>query len=233
MSLPRAAHRTAAHCEQAAEPPRRHPREFYLRETPEQFQRWPTDPTEEQRLRDWSEKCEAEYAAYKGPPHPLTPGDGNGWHDRRPDRALPPPPPPRSMEPHYPGLHSTQNDDVHECFKELHETFQAPFASPKWVELVNWRRREGEGGRLADGELHHLMHYLRWAEAHDLNRRGRGRDAYADWMPSPEEDLAANSELYHRKMFDRDGNPIRTYSESAVKMLEEHKAREAKRLRME
>lgn len=183
------------------EPQPRHRTATYLRPPCEQIQRWPSDPDEEKRLQEWRYNIDTAYEARAGQPDPLT------WcskeptqrcHAYRPDRAQTPPPPPPSNEPHYPGLRATHNDDVPDFFKELHATFQAPFASDEWIKLVNWRRREGEGNRLARGELDHLMDYLGWAESHHANIRGRGSVAYSKWMPSPKEENNAKDAQYHR-----------------------------------
>ena len=125
-------------------------------------------------------------------------------------------------------LQSTQNEAVPASFRELHATFTAPFASPEWVELVNWRRREGERGRLAEGEYHHLMHYLLWAEGHQANLRGRGSDAYRQWLPTPEQERAATEAQYRRIM----AGKRRLLTEAEAMQVAEHREREAKRMRM-
>jgi hypothetical protein len=190
-----------------ADPKQRHRTVVYLRPPYDQLQRWPSDPDEEQRLQEWRDNIDTGYDARAGPPDQLTwysKGPTPWRHDSRPDRAQTPPKPPPSNEPHYPGLRATQNDAVPDFFKELHATFQAPFASPEWVNLVNWRRREGERHRLAYGELDHLMDYLGWAEGHHANIRGRGSVAYSKWLPSPEEEKAA-TEAQHDRIIGKPG----------------------------
>ena len=215
---------------QRPQPPQpRHSHVLYLRDPPDQIQRWPSDPAEERRLQQWRDKLDADYHAYIGQlplPSFMNPNAPTHYHPR-PDLTWPPPPPPLTPEPRYPMLQSTQNEAVPASFRELHATFTAPFASPEWVELVNWRRREGERGRLAEGEYPHLMHYLLWAEGHQANLRGRGSDAYRQWLPTPEQERAATEAQYRRIM----AGKRRLLTEAEAMQVAEHREREAKRMR--
>ena len=177
----------------------RHTRVFYLGDTPEQIQRWPPDRPEELRLQRWRDRLDASIE-----PEPL-PSCVNPYAPThfgpRPDLVwYPPPPPPESEEPRYPKLRATQNEEVPYSLRELHATFPAPFGGAEWTDMVNWRRREGEGNRLAPGEYEHLMRYLQWAEEHDAHLRGRGRNDYLDWLPTPEQERQAAAEVYWRTM---------------------------------
>jgi hypothetical protein len=51
-----------------------------------------------------------------------------------------------------------------QAFDEIHASFNAPFGSPEWQALVNWRRVEAERGHLKFGDDRHLEQYLHWAE---------------------------------------------------------------------
>jgi hypothetical protein len=181
--------------EPAAIKPRHTPVFYYLEDPPEQFQRWPPDPSEEARLIWWRNQLNAEHhvrhcKAYLGrygrewAPSCINP-DAETHYPHRPHLAEPPPPPPPSDEPHFPGMCATENEAVRDQFREVHATFSAPFGGPEWVALVNWRRREGEAGRLARGEYEHLMRYLVWAEGRHDDLNGRGRAAYEAWLATP------------------------------------------------
>ncbi len=157
-------------------------REGYPHAPLEQSQRWPRDPSEEEAKRN----------------HPIHEPQSNTveqltWFNdgrhvpfRHPYRPSPSPPRWREEwlrqpdpEPYRLETQPSEIPDLPNDFRAIHYSIQAPFASDAWNELVNWRRRESERGRLRFGDDHHLQHYIHWAENYHQEKFNEKRERVA------------------------------------------------------
>ncbi len=148
----------------------------------EQIQMWPRDPREEEAKRRFpihepQTNTVAQLTWFNDGQHV------SSRHDYRPPTG-----PPRWREawlqqpdtkPSHLETQHSRIGDLPDAFRDIHSSIRAPFASDEWNELVNWRRRESERGRLRFGVDHHLQHYIHWAENYHREKFNEQRERVA------------------------------------------------------
>ena len=88
-------------------------------------------------------------------------------------------------------------EDLSEDLLDAHNSIRAPFASPAWGKLVNWRQRETARQFFARHEDRMFGHYIDWAEGRcqDMVNVRRSREAEMERARDSERRKRSESEV--------------------------------------